>query len=80
MNERLSVLHKDLTYRVQKLCDSHNVSVNQLSEIIGVTPSAASNKKAGRRQFTTKDLFNIANHFGVSVDYLLGRDSEEAVK
>lgn len=45
-----------------------------------MAPQALSNKLRGSKRFTLQDVARIADCFDVTTDYLLGRDSEEAVK
>ena len=49
---------------------------SELARELSVTPSAVTQKFKNDR-FTLRDVCSIADLFGVSVDYLLGR-SEEA--
>jgi transcriptional regulator with XRE-family HTH domain len=56
--------------QLKKLCDEHGESLRQLAFAIGVDPSTASgwNRGSEPRKPTLK---KIADHFGVTVDWLL---------
>ena len=56
--------------QIKKLCDGYGESLRQLALAIGVDPSTASgwNRGAIPRKPTMK---KIADHFGVTVDWLL---------
>lgn len=60
---------------IERLCYEQGESVNQLIQAIGLTPKSATGWKNGSipRNSTLK---KIADHFGVTVDWLL---SDEAV-
>lgn len=45
-----------------------------IAALLGVSQQAYSNYEAGRREPDLAALCNLANIFGVTVDYLLGRD------
>ncbi|MDU5311845.1 MAG: helix-turn-helix domain-containing protein [Bifidobacterium bifidum] len=47
--------------------------MKQVAGIIGISPSALSQKCAGRISFKSEEIANLAEHFGVSSDVLLGR-------
>lgn len=47
----------------------------EVAEILNVTVSTYGNYELGQRSPTPETLIKLAEYFGVSVDYLLGRDS-----
>lgn len=54
-----------------------NMTMKQLAAKVGVTEAAISHYETGRREPDPDMLGRIANALGVSVDYLLGRESPE---
>lgn len=59
------------------LCEQHNIRPNPLAKKLGISSGAVTEWKKGR--VPRHDiLVKIANYFGVSVDYLLGKTDEPA--
>lgn len=54
-----------------------NMTMKQLAAKVGVTEAAISHYETGRREPDPDMLGRIANALGVSVDYLLGRETTE---
>lgn len=46
----------------------------EIAQLIGITRAAYSNIEAGRREPDFKTVNTLADYFGVSTDYLLGRE------
>lgn len=65
---------------VRNLLRSNGVRQRDLAAELGMHEQTVSNKLNGQRPFTLRDVARIADYFDVSVDYLLGRDSEEAAQ
>ena len=53
--------------------EDRNVTQRQIADYLKVTEQAISNKFRGRSRFTIDQMAALADFFGVSVDYLLGR-------
>ena len=64
----------DTVERIQNLILKHNISVNKLSQEIGLNKTFFSDWKSGKAKPSAEALSKLADYFGVSVDYLLGRD------
>lgn len=62
--------------RLSELEADSGVTQRETANAIGMYEQTYSNKKNGLRPFTKKDLIALADHFHVSVDYLLGRDPQ----
>jgi len=60
--------------RIYKLLKEQGKEVKELAEYIGLTASKISDWKAGRAKSYYKYITKIAEFFGVSVDYLTGKD------
>ena len=50
-----------------------NMSQKDLATAIGISEKSIGLKLSGRREFTRKELFAIADVFGKSVDYLFAK-------
>lgn len=58
---------------IKRLAGFKGESLKRVAGIIGISPSALSQKCAGRISFKSEEIANLAEHFGVSSDVLLGR-------
>lgn len=61
-------------FRLKELRKDANITMKKFGEIIGVSESTISLYESGKRQPDYNTLERIADHFNVTVDYLLGRD------
>lgn len=59
--------------RLQSLREQKRISRIVLSELCGLDPDAVRKYERGEREPSMKSLVAIADFFGVSVDYLVGR-------
>ena len=59
--------------RLQVLRERKRISRRVLSELCGLSPDAVRRYERGEAEPTAHSLVAIADFFGVSVDYLLGR-------
>ena len=60
--------------RLRELRTRRRVSTRTLSELCGLSPSVVSRYERGDREPTIGTLVELADYFGVTADYLLGRD------
>lgn len=68
----MDILGKNLTnLRSEKM-----ITQEQLADAIGVTRKAISSYENGSRQPSYDILFRFASYFHVSIDFLLGRQSD----
>lgn len=63
--------------RIKQLRENRNISQEKLAEKIGISKSAISMYEQGSRIAPMKIQEKIADFFGVSLDYLWGRKTEE---
>lgn len=63
--------------RLKEIRESKGMTQTQLGEVIGAKKSAVSLWESGKRQIDNNTLKSLADFFGVSVDYILGRDQDE---
>lgn len=59
--------------RVKELRIAHSLTQSQLGEIIGLSKQAINDIEQGRRETTLSRATLLAQHFDVSIDYLVGR-------
>lgn len=69
----------DLYNRIEALCRSKNVSITTMCKESGASRASLSDLKVGRKQsLSAETLTKISGYFGVSLDYLLGKETKEA--
>jgi len=61
--------------RLKKLREQEQISKRRLSQLCGLSDSAIRRYEHGESMPTPESLAAIADHFGVSTDYLLGREN-----
>lgn len=67
---------KNFAKRLQKLREKRQISRYVLSELCGLSKNQIARYERGERAPTADALCALAEFFGVSVDYLLCRDTE----
>ena len=68
----------DLYKRIEDLCNENNVTITTMCKESGASRASLSDLKVGRKQsLSAETLSKIAAHFGVSVDYLLGKEKDK---
>lgn len=67
----------NLYNRIEELCKENNESITTMCKESGASRASLSDLKVGRKQsLSAETLSKIAAHFGVSVDYLLGKEKK----
>ena len=67
-------MKKDLfPQRLMLLRHEHNVTQEELGEVLGVSKGSVSKYEKGTAKPTYKNLWELADYFNVSVDYLIGK-------
>lgn len=66
--------------RLKELRESVGLSQYAFAEKFGISQSTVGNWEAGRREPNSATMQRIADFFGVTVDYLLGRDEPKKEK
>ncbi len=64
---------------LRTLRKQHQLSMKALGNIVGVAESTISLYENEKREPDLSTLKKIADYFGVSVDYILGRDEMESI-
>lgn len=65
--------------RIAELREQRKLTQEQLSIALGISRAALSHYEKNRREPDYETLIKIANHFKVSMDYLLGRTNRPDV-
>ncbi|WP_051412155.1 helix-turn-helix domain-containing protein [Halonatronum saccharophilum] len=65
--------------RLRELRERENLSQGELAKVFDISCMAISNYELSRRNPDLETLVKIANYFGVTTDYLLGRTDENKV-
>ena len=66
--------------RLRLLRKNENLTMKELGAIVGVSESTISLYETGKREPDYDMLNKFADYFGVTVDYILGRDDIKAEK
>ncbi len=64
---------KLLGERIKELRDEKNLSQKALAERVGVTQQAVAKWEGGKSEPDSKTLITLADFFGCTVDYLIGK-------
>ncbi|MCM3338260.1 helix-turn-helix domain-containing protein [Paenibacillus sp. MER TA 81-3] len=59
--------------RIAELREGKGWTQEELAELLGITRAALSHYEKDRRKPDFETLTKLADHFGVSIDYLVGR-------
>ena len=62
--------------KLKELRNEKNLTLNKLSEKINISPQVLSRYERGDREPDIKTLITLSDFFGVSVDYLIGREDD----
>ena len=63
--------------RIKELREKHGISQEELAEMMHIAPPSVSNWGQGKTKLTKAKLKILAKLFGVSTDYLLGKDWDD---
>lgn len=67
--------YKQIGSRLRALRESRGDSQEDIGKVLGVKGATISRYETGSLQITLLDLQKIADHYGVSINYFLGRES-----
>ena len=62
--------------RIRDLREDRDLSQKQLAEILGMSQTGYSKYEVGTNDIPTHILIKLADFYGTSVDYLLGRTDD----
>ena len=62
---------------IRALREDHDLKQHHLAEMLGIAQNTYSQYETGKIAFTDEALMKLADFYGTSVDYLLGRTEEK---
>ena len=67
-----------MTYqrRLRDLREDHDKTQQQIADILGTSQTMYARYERGANELPLRHLLTLADYYGVSVDYLLGRSAE----
>jgi DNA-binding XRE family transcriptional regulator len=68
-----SLSDETLINRINSLLESRGIKQKELAESIGILPQTFNGYMTDRRKFPVDVIVKVADHFAVTVDYLVGR-------
>ena len=68
-----------MTYqrRLRDLREDHDKTQQQIADMLGTSQTMYARYERGANELPLRHLLTLADYYGVSVDYLLGRSDEE---
>lgn len=68
-----------MTYqrRLRDLREDHDKTQQQIADILGTSQTMYARYERGANELPLRHLLVLADYYGASVDYLLGRSDEE---
>jgi len=69
--------YKLIGARIRSLRQSHGETQADLARLLGYSQAAIADYERARVRISVQDLEKIADHYGVSITYFLGRETEE---
>ena len=68
-----------MTYqrKLRDLREDHDKTQQQIADILGTSQTMYARYERGANELPLRHLLVLADYYGVSVDYLLGRSDEE---
>ena len=70
-------MRKQTQNRIRELRKKAKLSQQALADQIGVFRNTISNWETGYSQISLENAKNVAEYFGVTIDYLLGSESDQ---
>lgn len=67
----------DISVRLKELRRNHNYTIQFVANSIGIAVRTYQNYEYGQREISAEALFKLSDFYGVSTDYLLGRETGE---
>ena len=68
----------DLYHILAHLCEKRQITTYRMCKDTGIQPSVMTDLKMGRRKTVKAETAaRLANYFGVTVDYLLGKEADD---
>lgn len=67
----------DISIKLKELRKKHNYTIQAVSDGVGIAVRTYQNYEYGQREISADALYKLANFYGVTTDYLLGRETGE---
>ena len=67
----------DISERLKAIRKDHKATIQAVSEGSGIALRTYQNYEYGKREISAEALVKLADYYGVTADYLLGREPEE---
>lgn len=71
--------YKALAYKIDMLRKEYHLSQMELGVLLGITQASVSRKLNGQTPFSAEEIFECAERFNVSTEYLYGREEKETL-
>ena len=65
--------------KFKKFIEEYNVSISAISKAVGIPQTTMSNWVNRGSKPNIEDVVKICDYFSISIDYLLGRESEDSI-
>lgn len=63
--------------RIRSLREDHDLTQKQIAQMLGMSQTGYSKYETGENDIPTAILIKLANFYGTSTDYLLGRTNRK---
>lgn len=73
-------LHLDLGSELRRIRESKKLSLRNVANAVGVSPSLLSQVETGKTQPSVSTLYALVNHLGVSLDGLMGQHRPSVIE
>lgn len=67
----------DISKQLKTIRKSRGYTIQAVASGVGIAIRTYQNYEYGQREISAETLFNLADFYGVTTDYLLGRDTGE---
>ncbi len=78
--ERGSETLKTVIERFRELREDHDYTQSEIAAVLGISQQHYSKYESGEHELPLRHFITLANYYGVSADYLIGRCSYESKK
>lgn len=76
----MHMTYKTLASKIDGLRKEQHVSQMELGALLGITQASVSRKLNGQIPFSAEEIFECAEKFNVSTEYLYGREKEKTLE
>ena len=66
--------------RIKEIRTAKGLTMREAAKQLGLAPSTYCNYETGEREPNSEMLIRLADFYGVSIDFMIGRDDEREVK